>query len=125
MTVELQLWHLITLLLSFFAAVAAFSKVFLSQVDRRLDERFDDIERSRSEARSIWEQRFDELKRQNSEEVAQWHRVERELLQLKAHLPQEYVRREDHIRFETVINAKLDAVNARLDLMTARMGSKA
>ena len=34
--------------------------------------------------------------------------LERELLELKADLPSSYVRREDFIRFDVVINSKLD-----------------
>lgn len=34
--------------------------------------------------------------------------LERELLELKADLPLSYVRREDFIRFDVVINSKLD-----------------
>jgi hypothetical protein len=34
--------------------------------------------------------------------------LERRLLEMKADLPLSYVRREDHIRYETVIDAKLD-----------------
>jgi hypothetical protein len=35
-------------------------------------------------------------------------KLERELLELKADLPASYVRREDFIRFDVVINSKLD-----------------
>jgi len=35
-------------------------------------------------------------------------KLERELLELKADLPMSYVRREDFIRFDVVINSKLD-----------------
>jgi hypothetical protein len=34
--------------------------------------------------------------------------VERDFLELKADLPLSYVRKEDFVRFEVVINAKLD-----------------
>jgi hypothetical protein len=40
------------------------------------------------------------------------HTLERELLQLKAQLPVEYVRREDWIRFSNTLEAKLDAMRA-------------
>lgn len=35
-------------------------------------------------------------------------KVERSLLELKADLPREYLRREDHIRYSAIIEAKLD-----------------
>ena len=40
---------------------------------------------------------------------------EKDLLRLRAELPVEYVRREDWIRNQTVIEAKLDALAAKLD----------
>lgn len=40
---------------------------------------------------------------------------EKSILLLRAELPLEYVRREDWIRNQTVIEAKLDAVAAKLD----------
>ena len=42
------------------------------------------------------------------------HEIEKDVLKLRAELPVEYVRKEDHIRFETVIYAKLDALAARI-----------
>jgi hypothetical protein len=40
--------------------------------------------------------------------------LERELLQLKATLPIEYVRREDWIRFSNTLEAKIDAMRAEM-----------
>lgn len=40
---------------------------------------------------------------------------EREILELRCDLPLQYVRREDAIRQETVINAKLDMLAAKID----------
>lgn len=116
MTVQLELWQLITLLLAFFAAVGAFGKVLLDQFEKRLGEKFKAQETMRAEATARWDARFSELQKASQEETLNWHRVERELLKMQADLPREYVRREDHIRFETVINAKLDALGAKIDL---------
>ena len=44
---------------------------------------------------------------------------EREILQLRCDLPLEYVRREDAIRQETVMTAKLDALAAKIDALRA------
>ena len=42
------------------------------------------------------------------------HLVERELMQLKATMPVEYVRREDWIRFSNTLEAKIDAMRAEV-----------
>ena len=47
--------------------------------------------------------------------LAESQQREREILLLRAELPNIYVRREDAIRQETVINAKLDMLAAKID----------
>jgi hypothetical protein len=42
------------------------------------------------------------------------HLIERELMQLKATMPVEYVRREDWIRFSNTLEAKIDAMRAEV-----------
>ena len=47
--------------------------------------------------------------------VARLQALDRDFMQWKAELPLQYVRREDYIRNQTVIEAKLDAVALRLE----------
>lgn len=46
-----------------------------------------------------------------------WRAVERDLMELRAELPNQYVRREDYIRGQSVVEAKLDAVAAKLEVV--------
>lgn len=119
MTIQIELWALLTflvgLLIAFFSAVFAGGKVLLNQVEKRLDTRFAAQEESRREAQKRWDREFAEIDRAAREEANQWRRVERELLSLKADMPLQYVRREDYIRNQTVIEAKLDAVALRIE----------
>lgn len=124
MMVQLELWQLITLLIAFFGAIGAFGKLLLDQIEKRLTEKFKTQETQRAEATARWDARFNELQSASQEESRNWHRVERELLRMQADLPKEYVRREDHIRFETVIHAKLDALSAKIDLSNAYQAQK-
>lgn len=56
MSIQLELWQLITLLIAFFGAVAGFGKIILGQIDKRLDERFSAQDRAREEgAKSLRE----------------------------------------------------------------------
>lgn len=101
MPVEIDFWQLFTfavgLLLSFLGAAAALGKVLLGQVEKRLDARFNTLERAAND------------------EAGEWRRVERELLELRADMPLNYVRREDYIRGQSVIEAKLDGLALRLE----------
>lgn len=42
--------------------------------------------------------------------------LEREVMEMKATLPLDYVRKEDHVRFELVLNTKIDRLHQ--DMMT-------
>lgn len=117
MTVQLELWHIILLLLAFFGLVGAFGKVLLDQFEKRLGERFFTQEKSREEAQKHWDTKFSAIEAAGREESSQWQRIERELLSLKADLPVQYVRREDYIRNQTVIEAKIDRVFGKLELL--------
>lgn len=120
MTVELQFWQLILMLFAFFGCVAGFGKLLLIQFKTQLDQRFAAQEELRKEAATRWEAQFAELRKSNAAESNGVIRVERELLKLRAELPRDYVRREDDIRKDVLINAKLDALNARIDLWLER-----
>lgn len=117
MTVQLELWHLILLLLAFLGMVSGFGKVLLDQIEKRLGERFAGQERLRVEAQKHWDTKFSSIEAASREESSQWQRIERELLSLKAELPTQYVRREDYIRNQTVIEAKIDRVFGKLELL--------
>ena len=49
-------------------------------------------------------------------------RLEKDFLTWKADLPLAYVRRDDYVRNQTVIEAKLDALAVRIDNMKLRDG---
>lgn len=85
----------------------------MKQFDRRLDDRFRAQDQARLEGRKEHTERLFTLEDRH-------HELERAHMKLLAELPREYVRREDHIRFETVITAKLDALNAEIRLLAER-----
>ena len=125
MKIDIELWHLVTLLLAFMGCVAAAGKLFLAQLQRHLDDRFKAQDVARSENHQALSRRLDGIESANREEAGQWQRVERELLNFKAEMPVHYVRREDYIRGQSVIEAKLDGLatkieNAQLRALTSR-----
>ncbi|MBG6248251.1 MULTISPECIES: hypothetical protein [Symbiopectobacterium] len=99
MKIEVEFWQLVGLLLVFLGFVFAAGKILLAQIELRLNERFGALEQGRSQSEKGWQ------------------RLEREFLEFRADLPVTYVRREDYIRGQTVIEAKLDAVYNKLELV--------
>ena len=102
MTVTLDLWQLISALCTLLAAIwvgfVALGRVLLTQIQANLH-------------------RDSETARKAAKQVVQ---LERDLLTLKAELPEKYVRREDYIRGQTIIEAKLDAISSALTQVQIR-----
>lgn len=124
MTLQVDLWSLVGLLCGLVTTLAGlgltFARMLLTQVERRLDERFQALQKSREDARSVCLSRFQTLDSERREEIAQWQRVERDLLALRAELPLHYVRREDYVRGQTVLEAKIDALALKLENLQLR-----
>lgn len=124
MTMQVELWQVIVLLVGLVVSLGGlgltFSSLLLAQVERRLDERFESLQKTRDESRGVCLNRFASIDRERREEIAQWQRVERDLLALRAELPLHYVRREDYVRGQTVVEAKLDALALKLENLQLR-----
>ncbi len=86
MTIQVDLWHLMGLLAGFISTLATFGLVLIKQIDARIDHQNDRISA-----------------------------LEKTLNEAISRFPLEYQRREDAIRFETILNAKLDAIGNRIE----------
>lgn len=90
MKIVLELWQLISLLLTGAGILVGVIRWGAGQIKTSLDLRMAGVEKA----------------------IDGWREQERQLLQLRAELAEKYLRREDYIRGQTVIEAKLDAINA-------------
>lgn len=115
MSLQIEFTWLVGLLITFFGAAAGVGKLLLSQHQRHQDERNADLEAAVNALRGTLSSRLDNIEAAGREETARIHALERELLQHKAELPLHYVRREDYIRGQSVIEAKLDGLVLRLE----------
>lgn len=90
-------------------------RVLINQFSRRLAERFDTLEAAREASTQHWNTQFLALEKCAAEEAREWQRIEREILLMKADLPVHYVRREDYIRNQSVIEAKIDGLALKIE----------
>lgn len=125
MNVTLQFWQLITLLLAFFAAVFGGAKLLLSQIDRRLDDRFLSLENAGKAGDAAIHETLKQHINEESKNSGQLIELERQLLKWEARLPLDYVRREDFIRNQTTIEAKLDGLALKIDNAQLKGGDHA
>jgi len=120
MNIQLEFWQLVSLLVAFLTFAFAAGKLLLSQIDRRLEERFEAMEKARADSSRHWDERFASLIEGTRKDVAGWQRLERDFLEFKAELAMQYVRREDWVRNQTVIEAKLDGLALRIEKVQLR-----
>ncbi|MBR8089780.1 hypothetical protein KDX09_10270 [Burkholderia cenocepacia] len=109
MTLQVEFWQLVSMLATFIGLLIGAGKVLLVQVERHQSERDQNQEK---QIKAVLEQ----ISRQADNTA----RVERDFLRFQADLPLQYVRREDYVRNQTVIEAKLDAIALRFENLQLR-----
>lgn len=121
MHVQIELWALLTfligLLVTFLGCVFGFAKVLGGQIDKRLDEKFQAQETAREAGAKSLREHIDRYIALGDRTATQVSNLERDFLKWQADLPVHYVRREDYVRGQTVIEAKLDALYNKLEVV--------
>ena len=121
MHVQIELWALLTfligLLITFLGCVFGFAKVLGGQIDKRLDEKFQAQETARDAGAKSLREHIDRHIALGDRTATQVTNLERDFLKWQADLPVQYVRREDYVRGQTVIEAKLDALYNKLEVV--------
>lgn len=103
-TVQIEVWHLVTLLLSVLGGFWTLAKVIASQFQVHTDAAFSQIN-----------SRLEKIEQASREDASNWQRAERELLLLKAELPQMYVRRDDFVQAIGGISTRIDNFALRME----------
>ena len=99
MTLQVEFWTVVSFLLTFMRFVGGLAKWLFSKTEERQAARFASLEQALQQSASNWSE------------------LEKEFMRFKADLPLNYVRREDYIRGQTVIEAKLDALYNKLEVV--------
>lgn len=92
-SIEMPVWQMISIALTVVGAFGGLVKLLLRQLERRLDQRFKVVDADSNRLRQ----------------------VELALERLRGEMPLHYVLREDYVRNQTVIEAKLDALALKLE----------
>lgn len=124
MTLTLDFWQLLTTIGSvtavFVGCVWALGKLLLAQYDKRLQDRFNSHEKIEQELYRVGQERVqaiaDALATQSTAVIG----LERQLLAFKAEMPVSYVRREDWVRSQSILEAKIDGLGMRMENIMLR-----
>lgn len=115
MTLQIDFVWFVGMLVAFFGACAAAGKLLLGQTQRHLDERFAVQEKARADNHDATGKRLDGIEAAHREESTQWQRVEREMLKFQGEMPMKYVMRDDYIRGQSILEAKLDGLADKIE----------
>lgn len=126
MTLQIEFTWLVGLFALFIGALWALGKMLIGQFDKRilerfraqekrLDERFAAQEIVRTEAQEHWEMRFMQI-----EKLAR--ATDRDMLLMRGDLPNQYTRREDTIRNQSVLEARMDALMNEVKMLRIEGG---
>ncbi|SDI83907.1 hypothetical protein SAMN05216588_12621 [Pseudomonas flavescens] len=99
----------ISLLGIFTTIVFGLVKLLLNQMEKRMTERD-----------QAQENAFSKLIERQDKDAEALRQLEKSFLRFQADLPLQYVRREDYVRNQTIIEAKLDALASKLELIQIR-----
>ena len=129
-TIQIDFWDLVRmggavvafLIGAFWVLIVMMVRQFKADLKRR----FEELEKARKEANEHADERLDKLSAQQAEantrateRLDQLESLQRatdkDILLLRAELPDKYVRREDAIRSEMGLHAKLDGLAMRMD----------
>ena len=105
MTILLEPYQLFMIAATSLAAFFGIGKMLAKQV-------FDNIENKLGA--------FKEIKEELKSITTIANNTERDLLRIKGDIAQQYVRRDDFVRLETTISAKLDSLSDKLDHLRER-----
>jgi len=104
MNLTVDLWQVIGFAVTLGGGFLGGLKLIADQFMRRMDERFAAISTD-LDKHLVEEQRA----------AARMDQIERDLMSMRAELPEKYLRREDHIRSQSTIEAKLDALAGKIE----------
>lgn len=111
--VRFELWQLITLLLGFFGVIFGFAKLIAGQFEQRIQGSLSSLEKMITA--------HVEEERQSFAQVSQ---LQQSVASLQLELAKDYVRREDYVKNQTILEGKIDLSRAELNGKMDRLGER-
>jgi hypothetical protein len=104
MTIQLELWHVISLIVILISGFFTMSKLVMGAQLKQIEAGF-----------AAQNHRLEKIEQASRDDATNWQRAERELLLLKAELPLNYVRRDDFVQAVGGISTRIDNFALRME----------
>lgn len=111
MAIQLDVYQWLMILIAIISAVVATIKILWSRIEENLNNNF-----------QVVQNKLEDVAKQSEQNHADIRNLERQFYKFQIDLPHAYVAREDYIRGQTVIEAKLDALASKIETVQIRQG---
>ncbi|WP_151710084.1 hypothetical protein [Acinetobacter brisouii] len=111
MTIQLEVYQFIMILIAVLSTVIGTVKLLWSRIEKSLEQNF-----------SATNHKIESVAQEATKSQQDIRQLERQFLEFKADMPFRYIARDDYIRGQTVIEAKLDAVAEKLEKVQIKQG---
>lgn len=111
MAIQLDVYQWLMILIAIISAVVATIKILWGRIEENLNNNF-----------QVVQNKLEDVSKQSAQNHADIRDLERKLYKFQIDLPHTYVAREDYIRGQTVIEAKLDALASKIENVQIRQG---
>lgn len=111
MAIQLETYQWIIVLTTMISTVVATIKILWARIEVNLQSNFKSMQ-----------DKLNEVASQSAQSQNEIRDLERKMFQFQIDLPHAYVARDDYIRGQTVIEAKLDAVAQKLENVQIKQG---
>lgn len=104
MTIQLEIYQFVMILIAVLSTVIGTVKILWARIEKSLEMNF-----------TATNQKIEQVAEQAAEGQKEVRALERQFLEFKADMPFRYIARDDYIRGQTILEAKLDAVAEKLE----------
>lgn len=111
MAIQLEAYQWILVLITVISTVLGTVKILWGRIELNLNTNFKTVQNQ-----------LEEVSKQAAKSQQDVRELERKFYQFQIDLPHSYVAREDYIRGQTVIEAKLDALASKLETVQIKQG---
>lgn len=111
MTIQLEVYQFIMILIAVLSTVIGTVKILWARIEKSLDQNF-----------SATNRKIEDVAHQAAEGQKEIRALERQFLEFKADMPFRYIARDDYIRGQTILEQKLDAVAQKLENVQIKQG---
>ena len=111
MSITLEPYHVFLILATIIGAVFTMVKLLGSQINANLQQNF-----------AATNERIERVSKQNEKSQDELRELERKFHQFEVELPKNYVLRDDFVRSQSIIEAKIDNVVSKLETVQIKQG---